>query len=308
MGLKEVGRIPLPAHSANAGFDHAAIYGAGSRLYVAHTANDAVDVVDIRTNRFSHSLRSVKGVAGVWVSEERRLLFTSNRGEDTASIYGLPEERELFRAATGRRPNGIAFDPGRGILLVAGVGDRDRGAPPTATIIEVATGTRLQKIDLPGRTRWALYNAPTDAFYVNIADPPSIAQIDCQNPSGVVRRIEVPASGPHGLEQSPDGRTMFCACDDGRLVEVDVSRGVGRVAAGIAGSPDVVWLNPRSGHLYVAIGEPGVVQVFGTDPVVSIETVTTAPGAHTLTTDPVSEVLHVFLPSTHEDLLLKEDR
>jgi DNA-binding beta-propeller fold protein YncE len=304
MTLKEVGRIPLPPHPTDGGFDHAAVSVATSRLYVAHTANHTVDVVDLRSRKFVRSLRDLNGVAGVRVSEERRLLFTSNRGEDTVSGFGLPEEKELFRWPTGRRPNGMAFDPGRGTLLVAGVGQPETGAPPTATLFDTAQGRRKGQLVMPGRMRWATYHAATDAFYVNIADPPCIAQIDGSDVSRVTRLIDVPAQGPHGLEQDPDGRTLYCACDDGKLVVVDLPSGTARVAGSLAGAPDVLWVNPRLGHLYVAIGEPGVVQVFRTDPIAPLETVSTAEGAHTLTVDPTVDEVFVFLPQTHEALAL----
>jgi len=306
MGLREVRRIVLPEHPADGGFDHAAIDAVSSRLYVAHTSNDAVDVVDLAHRRFSHSLPSLKGVAGVWVSEERRLLFTSNRAEDSVSVYGLPDEKELHRVATGCRPNGMAFDPGRDTLLVAGVGNREISAPPTATLIATSDGRRLHQLTLPGRTRWALFHAPTDAFYVNIADPPQIAVIHGSDLSRVRRFIDVPSAGPHGLEQDPDGKTLYCASDAGKLVTVDAASGTARVVADLAGPPDVLWLDPRRGRLYVAIGDPGVVQVFGTRPLTPLGSVSTAPGAHTLTVDPTNGEVHVFLPDSHEDLVLLE--
>jgi len=306
MGLREVRRIALPGHPADGGFDHAAVHSSGSRLYVAHPSNDAVDVVDLAQGRFSHSLTSLNGVAGVWVSEERHLLFTSNRGEDSASIFRLPDEKRLYRVATGRRPNGMAFDPVRGALLVAGVGDRATGAPPSATVIGASDGKRLHQFSLPGRTRWALFHPATDAFWVNIADPPGIARIDGADPSRVLRFIDVPAAGPHGLEQDPGGRTLYCACDAGKLVLVDLVAGTALVAGDLAGPPDVLWLNPRLGHLYAAIGDPGVVQVFRTHPFAPLESVATAPGAHTLTVDPSTGDVHVFLPDTHEDLVLRD--
>jgi DNA-binding beta-propeller fold protein YncE len=246
----------------------------------------------------------LKGVAGVWSSAERGLLFTSNRGEDTVSIFRLPDEEEVYRLPTGCRPNGMAFDPSRQTLLVAGVGNRESGAPPTVTTIDAAKGIRLHQIPLPGRTRWAIYHLPTDTFYVNIADPPRVAVIQAGDLSAVPRFIDIPAQGPHGLEQDPDGRTLYCACDDATLVTVDVLSGSAQAAGRLAGTPDVLWLNARAGHLYAAIGEPGVVQTFRTHPLSLLESTPTALGAHTLTLDSVTEEVHVFLPGSHEDLVL----
>ena len=51
MILRLAGSIELPAHRGDGGFDHAAVHGAGRRLYVAHTANDALDVIDLVTEQ-----------------------------------------------------------------------------------------------------------------------------------------------------------------------------------------------------------------------------------------------------------------
>src|SRR5881628_1203284 len=82
MVLEQIGEVPLPAHEKPGGFDHAAVHGPRGRLYVAHTANDALDVIDCATNTYLRSIPRLTGVAGVLVSEADDLVFTSNRGED----------------------------------------------------------------------------------------------------------------------------------------------------------------------------------------------------------------------------------
>ena len=47
MTLRLLSYIELPPHRSKGGFDHADIHLPTARLYVAHTANDAVDVIDI---------------------------------------------------------------------------------------------------------------------------------------------------------------------------------------------------------------------------------------------------------------------
>ena len=79
--------IELPMHHKPGGFDHAAVHRASARLYVAHTANDALDVIDCATDRYLHSIPNLIGVAGALVSDERHLVFTSNRGENTVGIF-----------------------------------------------------------------------------------------------------------------------------------------------------------------------------------------------------------------------------
>ena len=305
MTLQKVASIPLPVHRGESGFDHAAVDAAHAKLFVAHTANDAVDVIDLAARKYERSIYGLTGVAGVWTAGSEPLLFTSNRGEDTASIFRLPAGEELFRVATGSRPNGMAFDPNHKVLLVAGVGNAERRRPPTATLFDVRTGALVRQLELPGRTRWAIYNPYLKAFLVNISSPAQIAVVPLQGPESSADFIEVPASGPHGLEQSPDGRTLYCACDDAKLVKVDLPLRKAKVVAELAGPPDVLWMHSRLSQLYVAIGDPGVVQMFRTDSDRLADTLPTAEGAHTLTVDPSRNEVHVFLPDTHEDLVLR---
>ena len=78
MALRLTGQIGLPPHRGAGGFDHAAVHRARGRVYVAHTANDAVDVIDAVGHRYQASIEALPGVAGALVSEERNLVFTSN--------------------------------------------------------------------------------------------------------------------------------------------------------------------------------------------------------------------------------------
>jgi len=51
MSLQRLDNIDLPENVKSGGFDHAAVHCASGRLYVAHTANDALDVIDCIQDR-----------------------------------------------------------------------------------------------------------------------------------------------------------------------------------------------------------------------------------------------------------------
>lgn len=309
--MKATQRIALPPHGVDGEFDHAAVDPVSDRLYVAHPSNDAVEVVDLASRRHLRTLGGLGGVAGVWVDAPSRLLFTSNRRDDTASVFGIDgsTEVERHRVATGVRPNGMAFDPRRSLWLVAGVGDAQRaGAPPSLTFVDAHLGVARARLPAPGRTRWALYHEATDAFYVNIADPPCVLVVPSSEHPRIDRAIPIPARGPHGLEQSPDGSRLFCACDDGSLHAIDPARGTTERLGDLSGPPDVLWVNARLRRLYVAIGEPGAVDVFDLDRGRRAARVATAYGAHTLTVDPARDEVHVFAPQTHDDRVFADAR
>jgi hypothetical protein len=67
----------------------------------------------------------------------------------------------------------------------------------------------------------------------------------------------------------------------------------------LSGSPDVIFFNLLLRHLYVAIGDPGIVEVFDTKKLKQIETIRTEPGAHTIGFDAERSKIYAFLPKTH---------
>ena len=303
MILEQVGEVQLPAHDKPGGFDHAAVHGPRGRLYVAHTANDALDVIDCATNAYVGSIPGLGGVAGALVSEEHDLVFTSNRAENTVGIFQPDQEDALVKVKVGLRPNGLAYDASRRLLLAANVGDPTRPGFFTVSAVDVPTRTMIAYVPVPGRTRWVVFDAESACFYVNIADPPQIAIIEAAKPGVVARTFSVPAAGPHGLDLDAATHRLFCACDGKTLVVLDSRSGAILTQAELAGVPDVIFFNPERRHLYVAIGEPGLIEVFETDRMRRLETVRTEAGAHTLGFDQPRNTIYAFLPNTHRALI-----
>jgi DNA-binding beta-propeller fold protein YncE len=298
MALKHRGFIDLPPHAKAGGFDHAAVHEPTGRIYVAHTANDAVDVIDIAAQRYVRSIPDLSAVAGALIAEPD-LVFTSNRGEDSAGVFTTAEVPRVEKIAVGVRPNGLAYDPRRSRLLVAHVGDPAIAGSFTVSIIDVRARKRVADVAVAGRTRWAIYDPESDAFHVNIADPPQIVAVESGDPVGIRRIAEIPHAGPHGLDIDIANRRLFCACDAGVLTAVDADTGKVLESHPIAGVPDVVFFNAALQRLYVAIGEPGIIEVFDTARLAPRETVSTERGAHTLSFDAKRNIVCAFLPATH---------
>jgi DNA-binding beta-propeller fold protein YncE len=299
MALRLLGHIELPAHRSDGGFDHADIHQPTDRLYVAHTGNDSIDVIDCASDRYIESMPGLTAVAGALVSEARGLVFTTNRGENTVSVFAPGAERDAFKIAVGVKPNGLAFDPGRGTLIAANVGEPSIPDSHTLSVVDLERRERIAEIKVPGRTRWAIYDATLEIFFVNIASPARIIAIDARDPTRISREYEVPAAGPHGLDLDPVKGRLLCACDAGVLLAIDAASGRVLADVSLSGAPDVIFLHPQSGHLYVAIGDPGVIDVIDIGTMRRKEVVPTERGAHTLALDPKRSKVYAFLPRTH---------
>jgi DNA-binding beta-propeller fold protein YncE len=306
MSLQPIGEIELPAHHGSGGFDHAAVHGRLGRLYVAHTANSAIDVIDCANHTYRGPITGLEAVAGALVCEERDLVFTSNRGENTVGIFTVDREVQLARVKVGVKPNGLAYDPGRGLLIAANVGEPSRLGSFSISVVDVGARRMIASIPVPGRTRWSVFDTETGWFYVNIADPPQIVIVESAKPDRVAQTFAVTAGGPHGLDLDAASRRLFCACDDKTLVALDCQSGREIARAPLAGGPDVIFFNRERGHLYVASGDPGVVEVFETDELELVQTVQTGPGAHTIGLDQLRNTVYAFLPETHRALVFQD--
>jgi hypothetical protein len=144
-----------------------------------------------------------------------------------------------------------------------------------------------------------LFDPQTDAFYVNISDPAQIVVIDGNQADRAARTIPIPAVGPHGLDLDIQTGRLFCACDGKKLITLEAKSGQILSDLPLCGVPDVIFFNAALHHLYVASGDPGAIEVFDTNDMRLIQTVSTEKGAHTLGFDPHRNKVYAFFPLTH---------
>lgn len=301
MTLVRAGFIDVPP-GTTPGFDHADVYRAGRRMYVAHPGADRVNVLDCDKRQFLCSLRDLRGVAGVLIDQRGELLFTSDRAAAQVSIFRCSDEQLLGQVAVAPHPNGLAYDTTRRRLYSFNLGE-PLGENCTASIVDVDSLQVIAELALPGRPRWAVYDDQRDVVYANIREPAEIAVIDCAQ-AEITRALTVPAGGPHGLWL--DRGQLFCAADEGALIVLDRDRGEVLEQLPLPGVPDVIMLDPDLQRLYVAIGEPGVVCAFSSHPLAHLETIETEPGAHTCGWDEDDRCLYVFCPGSGGAMVFQE--
>ena len=102
------------------------------------------------------------------------------------------------------------------------------------------------------------------------------------------------------------GGRAFVACDEGTVVALDLASGRQVASSPIAGTPDATWYNAARSLLYVAVGDPGLVEVIDTATMTRCQRLVTEPGAHTTAFDRDRQVLAVFLPRTCRVALYRE--
>jgi DNA-binding beta-propeller fold protein YncE len=300
--FRRVGTVAVPP-GARPGFDHADVYLSGqqSRMYVAHTGADRIDVFDCARREYLRHLLGHPGVAGVLIDSRLDLLLATDRAAARLSVYRVSDERLLAQVAVGQQPNGIALDTGQMRAFTFDLGDPP-GVGCTMTVVDLARHVVNAHVALPGRPRWAMYDAGSHLIYANIREPAVIIAIDSATDQ-IVRSVTVPAVGPHGLAIVDD--LLFCAADGGELVVVETSGAI-RAHLPLLGAPDVLMYDQELARVYVAIGSPGVVQSFDTRTLQPLETTRTEEGAHTIGWDPQRKELWAFAPKTSAALVFAE--
>jgi hypothetical protein len=162
----------------------------------------------------------------------------------------------------------------------------------------VATGHRGAR---PGCV--ATRRARTARVYLAIRDP-SMVFVARLPDLGEPQHWRLPVGGAHGLEIDYQRNRLYVACDDKVLVEVDAISGQVTNQWPLAGPPDVTFVNPATGLVHVAIGDPGIVQSIDPRTGASNQFIT-AKGAHT-TAIVAPDRLYVFAPSKGGALVLED--
>ena len=230
------------------------------------------------------------------LDQEHDLLFTSDRG--CCSGQRLPLLRRgapRTRRALGRIRTGSHTTRSAAASTASTSANLSASAAPRRSSTSIRWPS-WRRSPLPGRPRWAVYDAASDVIYANIRDPAVVAADRLRAQVAISSSIDVPVAGPHGLWV--DGGRLYCAADGGALVVLDRDTGddLGLVAA------------PRRPGRRLA-RRAGLRAVRrrrrsrqrdrrDTARLALVETVATESGAHTLGWDPRHETLYVFYPES----------
>lgn len=283
-------------------FDHGDVDPRTGRVFVAHTDFGTIDVIDPDRLEVVRSIDGCPEGSGVVLStDESRLAFAASRGSGKVLVLDADQLGVVREITVGPKPNGLAWDHSRGQLLVADVDANDRAA----RLASASTGDVTSNTRLPGRPRWCVFDAAGDRYLLNIRDPACVITL---TPSGEISASwPISSSGPHGLDLDRERGLAFVACDGGQVIVVDIADGGEVAAIPISGEPDAIWFNPSRQHLYVAVGNPGVIDIVDTLGNRLADSVRTEPGAHTTAFDAERQRLYVFLPQSGESAVFEAD-
>jgi DNA-binding beta-propeller fold protein YncE len=266
-------------------------------VFVAHTAANTIEVFHGARGAYYMTIPECHAGSGVLCAQDEGIVFAAARGAGKVLVIESRSGRVRREITVGPRPNGLAWDPDRKRLLVA---DVQTNQALLLTPLDASPGVTEQPaqiIPLPGRPRWCVYDSARSHFLINIREPACVAILSALTGKRIAL-WPVSAGGPHGLDLDLDSGRAFVACDAGVVVALGLDNGREMGHARIAGAPDAIWYNAAHERLYVAIEDPGVIDVINTQAMSLEEEIVTERGAHTTAFDPIRQRLYVFLPTS----------
>ena len=284
MGLKRIATIDLPS---GGDYDHADLHVSGGRVYLANTALGQIEVLDGPGVSHLGTIPECAGGSGVIAAGE--VAVAAARGSGELLVIDGATAQLLHRFRVGPAPNGLAWDPDHGRLLVADTSEH------SARLVDL-DGLAIATVALPGRPRWAVHDAPSGRFYVNVKEPAGVVALAAAN-LAMVGWFPLEAVGPHGLGLDTERDVLLVACDDASLRWVDPHSGHELHDVALGGEPDVVLVDTRRACAYVCVGDPPTLHVVDLDELAMREAISTGAGAKTAALDVKRGRLYVFLPA-----------
>src|SRR5882724_5678766 len=125
------------------GWDYLSVDAKGRRLYVSHATK--VVVIDLDKETVVGEIADTPGVHGLAVAPDLGRGFTSNGGENKASIVDLQTLQTSAKVETGQNPDGMLYEPSQQEVYMF------NGRGQSATVIDAKAGKVIATIPLGGK-------------------------------------------------------------------------------------------------------------------------------------------------------------
>jgi DNA-binding beta-propeller fold protein YncE len=288
--LALVADVPLPGKAVR--FDYQAVDSVNKRLFIAHMNDASVVVVSTIDGSVVKVMPDIPTPRGVAVAPDARRVFVTSSPSKLV-IIDSESLSELGRVATGRSPDGVAWDPSHGVV---GVSDQGDGA--LSLLAEAGTGVR-RAVALGRETGNVVFDPSRATFWITVVPATGADQVVEVDPLAATVKAKIPlpgCSGAHGLRLHPNGASAFIACEDNsKLARVELDGKHAVTLAPSGSDPDVLAVDPGLKLLYVA-AESGDLRIFdlARPGLVSVGRERPGRASHSVAVD--AETHHVFFP------------
>ena len=274
------------------GTDYVAVEAATGRVFVSRA--DHMMVVEGATGKVLGDIPNTPGVHGAGIVTKAGHGFTTNGGDMTVTMFDLKTLAVLRRIMVGPGLDGIMYDePDDKVILT------NHSRPiGTLTALDPKTGDIVGTAELEDTAPEGAAADGKGHIFVNNEGKNTIQVIDVKTWKATASWPLAPCEGPTGIAYDKATNRIFSGCNKNSVV---VDAATGKVVASISNGTrvDALGWDPSKKLIYVPNGGEGNVTVVhqdSADKYTVVATVTTFPGAKTITVDPMTHNVYLFQP------------
>jgi DNA-binding beta-propeller fold protein YncE len=270
-------------------WDYLSVDPTGRRLYVSHATR--VMVLDVDQGTPIGEIADTPGVHGIALVPDCNVGFTSNGREGTLSVFDLKTLKTLRKITAGQNPDSIIYDPASKKVLAF------NGRSGDVTIVNPAA-LDAPTVTLPvgGKLETGVADG-AGHVYVNVEDKGEIVAIDSKQGKVLAHWPLAPGEGPTGLAIDREHRRLYSGCSNRMMAVLDADEGKLLGTVPVGSGVDGVAFDGQLGLAISANGRDGTLTAVKEEPAgtfQAVQTLQTAVGARTITSDPKSH--QVYLP------------
>jgi len=270
------------------GWDYLAVDDVAHRLYLSRATH--VAVVDTTTGKFVGDIDDTPGVHGIAIARDLGRGYITAGKADQVKVFDLATRAVSASIPVGTKPDAVLYDaPTHRVIAFNGHGD-------SASVIDALDNKVITTLKLGGGPEFARSDE-AGHVYVNLEDKNQLAAIDLATLTVTAHWALPGCDGPTGLALDAVHHRSFSVCANAAMTILDTDSGRALATLPIGHGVDGAVFDPATGNAYSANGEGTLTVVHEVDPehFKVLETVSTVPGARTITLDTAAHRL--YLPS-----------
>jgi DNA-binding beta-propeller fold protein YncE len=232
--------------------DYLAVDPGTRRLFISNSTQ--MVVIDIDKNTIAGTIAGTPRVHGIAFVPGGKG-FTSNGGEDKASIVDLKTLQTLNKVDIGPGPDAIMYEPKMNEVYAF---NHQAG---TATVVKADTGAMVTTIKLSGGSvETGVADPALGRVFINIEANSTIDAVDVATHKVVATWSVAPASGPTGLAIDTTNHLLFAG---GGKFTVVLDAKTGKVVAQmpICDGTDATFFDPATKNVFTSCNGTGGGQV-----------------------------------------------
>jgi DNA-binding beta-propeller fold protein YncE len=287
--LELVQTIPLKGMAGR--FDHLAIDGKHSRLFVANLSNNSLDIVDLKAGKLIEQVHGQKKIQGVAYAPDLDRIYVGNGTGDECNVFD-GRDYKLLKSIAFPGADNVRYLARNHQVYVA-------HTEKTLSVLDARTYEVKAAIELPGRPEGFQLETKRPRLYMNTVEPTRLVVVDTDKNEVLHRYPLTLADRAYPMAVDEINHRLFLGCrNKPSIVIVDSETGKEVSSVAIPEDIDDLFYDAKNKRLYASCGAGAiaVVQQRDADHYQTLETISTVKLARTCFYDSAGERLYLIVP------------